>query len=368
MKRLLPGIGCFFSGDFVEIDIQQIGGMMPINDHYVIVGNGPAGNHAATTLREEDAGAKITIVSDEKISYYHKPRLTGFILDKISQKDLLVNPLDHYEKNDIQVRLGQAVDRIDPGSNTVFIKQSEKISYSHLIIASGSRARVLPAMQGFADHLKFVTSYADVIAYKPQIQGAGRFLVFGGDLVGFKFLKMLAAMGKEVTLMVYPNAFWPYDLTEDMLAQIHKTLSNFNADIIVKDDIKTIDKIDGAYRIKTLKGIEKTVDMVFSFNGLIPRIDFARGSGIDVDHGILVDEYLRTNMDNIYACGSCAQIYDPVIKSYATSIGWPNAVAQGKVAALNLLGAQKAIASAGRKYFDLEGVKIKTTWWEDAAN
>ncbi|MCK5349096.1 MAG: FAD-dependent oxidoreductase, partial [Desulfobacula sp.] len=107
------------------------------------------------------------------------------------------------------------------------------------------------------------------------------------------------------------------------------------------------------------------VDMVFSFNGLSPNIDFAKGSGIDIDYGILVNEYLKTNVDSIYACGSCAQIYNPTTKNYTTSIGWPNAVVQGEVAAFNLLGDHKIIESVGRKYFDLEGVKIKTTWWED---
>ncbi len=70
-------------------------------------------------------------------------------------------------------------------------------------------------------------------------------------------------------------------------------------------------------------------------------------------------------MERVYACGSCAQIYNPAVKSYSVSIGWPNAVAQGSVAALNLLGDNKITESVGRKYFDLEGVKIKTTWWED---
>ncbi|MCF6335886.1 MAG: FAD-dependent oxidoreductase [Spirochaetales bacterium] len=98
---------------------------------------------------------------------------------------------------------------------------------------------------------------------------------------------------------------------------------------------------------------------------MAPNIDFAVGCGLDTDHGILVDEYLKTNIDNIYACGSCAQVYNPSIKSYCVSIGWPNAMVQGEVCALNLLGEKKVVESVGRKYFDLEGVRIKTTWWDD---
>ena len=224
---------------------------------------------------------------------------------------------------------------------------------------------MLPTMSGYADHLKFVTSYTDVMEVKDEIRKAKDFFIFGGDLVGFKFLRMLNSMGKTVTILIYPEAFWPYHLTDGMLTQITESLSKFNATVIVKDDVSSIDEENGLYRIKTRNGIEKNVDMVFSFNGLTPNIEFAKRSGIDIDHGILVNEYLKTNVDSIYACGSCAQVYNPTINSYTTSIGWPNAVAQGEVAALNLLGDHKVIESVSQKYFDLEGVKIKTTWWEE---
>lgn len=339
---------------------------MPINDHYVIIGNGPAGNHAAATLRKKDKDARITIISDECIPFYYKPKLTGFIANEIAKMKLMVNPLDSYRKQDIRVRLGQEVGQINPESKSLFLNHMEKINYTKLIIASGSRARLLPSMSSYADHLKFITSYSDVMEYKEIIQSAKDFFIFGGDLVGFKFLKMLNSIGKTVTIMIHPDAFWPFNLTDDMLDQIFTSLSRFDVHIIIKDDISTIDRRkNGSYRIKTRKGIEKTVDEVFSFNGLIPNIEFAKGSGIDIDHGILVSQYLKTNMDDIYACGSCAQIYNPGIKSYTTSIGWPNAAVQGEVTALNLLGDHKVIESVGRKYLDLEGVKIKTTWWED---
>lgn len=338
---------------------------MPDNDHYVIIGNGPAGNHAAVALREKDKDAKITIISDECIPYYYKPRLTDYLAGKISREDILVDTTALYKGQDIRIRCGQEVSRIDPDSKILLLQHMEKIQYSKLIIASGSRARVLPSMSAYAEQLQFVTSYSDVMAVKEQIHNNTEFFIFGGDLVGFKFLRLLHSMGKKVSILIYPDAFWPYHLTSRMLSRITENLSRYTEDIIVNDDIRSIEHRNGSFRVFTRKGIEKTADMVFSFNGLSPNIEFAKGSGIDIDHGILVNEYLKSNIDSIYACGSCAQVYNPAIKSYSTSIGWPNAVAQGKVAALNLLGACKAVEPVSTKYFDLEGVKIKTSWWED---
>lgn len=338
---------------------------MPSTDHYVIIGNGPAGNQAALTLRKLDEAAKITIISGECVPFYSKPKLTGFIRGEVGIDELTLTSLEDYDKNNIRVRLGQTVERIDPENNAIFLYHMEKINYTGLIVASGSCARILPNMLPYAQHLHFVTSYTDVMEIKEKIAEKNDFFVFGGDLVAFRFMRMLKSMGKNTGILIYPNAFWPYNLNEDMLERITASLSGITDDIIVKDDIETIEKQGESYVLTTRKGVQKIVDLVFSFNGMLPNIDFAQGCGLDTDHGILVDEYLKTNVDNIYAAGSCAQIYNPQIKSYTVSIGWPNAVAQGEVAAHNIAGGLQKIDTVGRKYFDLEGVKIKTTWWGD---
>lgn len=338
---------------------------MPNNDHYVIIGNGPAGNQAAVTLREKDRDARITIVSDENLSFYSKPGLTRYIAGNLKASELVVQKLSFYQEKKIRLRLGQKVDRIDVGEKIVYLNHKEEIHYTKLVIASGSKARVLTAMRPYAHCLKHLTCYNDVMEFKDQIQAAKEFFVFGGDLVGFKFIKMLRKLDKQVTLLIYPHAFWPFDLTDEMQQTIVSSLTRAGASVVANDDICQISKNEKGYQVVTNKGVEKQVDMVFSFNGLIPRVEFAKGCGLDIDRGILVNETMQTNVKDVYACGSCAQIYNPKINAYTTSIGWPNALAQGEVAAMNLLGDHRVIESAGRKYFDLEGVKIKTTWWED---
>ena len=338
---------------------------MPNYDHYVIIGNGPAGNHAAAALRENDRDARITIISDENIPFYYKPGLTRYIAGDLTASGLVVQGLSFYREKNIRLRLGQRVDKIDSERKIVFLNHMEQVHYTKLVIASGSRARILPSMRSYADCLKHITTYNQVMEFKDQIQAANEFFVFGGDLVGFKFINMLRKMNKQVTLLIYPNAFWPFNLTEEMQETIVKNLSRNKVNVLAKDDISQITENENRYRILTQKGLEKNVDMVFSFNGLIPSVEFAKGCGLDIDHGILVNERMQTNVTDIYACGSCAQIYNLKINSYTTSIGWPNAVAQGEVTAMNLLGDHRVIEPVGRKYFDLEGVKIKTTWWED---
>ena len=338
---------------------------MASTDHYVIIGNGPAGNAAAETLREKDPDCRITIISDENIPFYYKPKLTNFISGQIAEADLLVYNPDFYTDQNIRLRLGQRVEEIEARTNTLYLSHMEAVNYTKLLIATGSKARVLPSMESYAHCLSFITEYEEVVAYRKQIRKAESFFIFGGDLVGFRFLKMLRKMGKQVTLMICPHAFWPFNITEEMQDTIAARLSDTGARIITQDDISHVVEDNGRYTVTTQEGQGVTVDMVFSFNGLVPRVDFARGCGLDIDRGILVNEYMQTCLDDIYACGSCAQIYNPKLNTYTTSIGWPNAQTQGRVAAENILGENREVQAVGRKYFDLEGVKIKTTWWED---
>ncbi len=336
-----------------------------MSSHYLILGNGPAGNRAALTLREHDPDGDITIISDENIEFYYKPRLTGYLAGNVTREKLTVHDFKFYEDHKIRLRLGQKVSALDFAGKQVLLDHCEPVGYDRLIIATGSTERLLPSLAPFKEYLKFITAYKEVMAFKDQIQKADEFFLLGGDLVGFRFSSMLRTMGKQVTMLLFSDAFWPFNLTDEMLESIEASLVKTGTKVISKDALANIEIRDGKSRITTKAGIEQAADLIFSFNGLIPRVDFAKGSGLDIDRGILVNEFLQTNVENVYACGSCAQIFHPGIKAYITSMGWPNADIQGKTAALNLLGEHHRVGSAPRKYFDLEGVQIKTAWWDD---
>ena len=95
---------------------------MPKKDHYVIIGNGPAGNKAADVLRENDRNARITILSDEHFSFYYRHKLCDFMSGVIDEDTLKVKFYKEYKEKNIRLRLGQRVEKIDPDSKTLFLK------------------------------------------------------------------------------------------------------------------------------------------------------------------------------------------------------------------------------------------------------
>ena len=105
--------------------------------------------------------------------------------------------------------------------------------------------------------------------------------------------------------------------------------------------------------------------MIGAFFGLAPNIQFLARSGLRVDRGILVDEYLNCGYEGVYATGDCAQIYHPEIHDYWVSIGHENAKFLGKAAALNLLGGTVEVEVAKESIFEVQGIKINTSWWTE---
>ena len=90
---------------------------------------------------------------------------------------------------------------------------------------------------------------------------------------------------------------------------------------------------------------------------------FLAGSGLRIERGILVDEYLQTAFEGVYAAGDCAQVYHPELRDYWVSVGFGNAKNLGRVAGLNLIGGKIQAQAAPRSIFQMEGISMNTSWW-----
>jgi len=107
------------------------------------------------------------------------------------------------------------------------------------------------------------------------------------------------------------------------------------------------------------------VGLIGAFFGLVPDIGFAARSGFKIDRGILVDEYLNTGVEGIFATGDCAQVYHPELRDYWVSIGHDNAVSLGRIAARNLVGEKVQVEISKESIYDVQGVKVNTSWWTE---
>jgi NADPH-dependent 2,4-dienoyl-CoA reductase/sulfur reductase-like enzyme len=105
--------------------------------------------------------------------------------------------------------------------------------------------------------------------------------------------------------------------------------------------------------------------LIGAFFGLVPDIGFLARSGLKIDRGILVDEYLNTGFPEVFAAGDCAQIFHPELRDYWVSVGYENALALGRAAASNLVSGDAQEAAEAESIFEVQGVRLNTSWWAD---
>lgn len=332
-------------------------------EHFVIIGNGPAANQAALTLRENSQDLLITLVGQEPFPYYKPHLLPEYVSGKLSEEALYFALPAYYKQSSTKLRLGQRVVNIDFQKKQVTLAHKEIITFTGLIIACGGRQRVPENMLMLQDLALTLKTPADAKAWIDTLSKVESVLIVGGDLTSLSLTRALLSLNKRVFFMLNEDSFWPLPLDSQTAEQVKHRLSVKGVDVMNGTRIKRIAKIsDRCIEVETDREMLQ-VGILGAFFGMIPNVRFLARSGLDIDRGILVNEHLQTRFDSVYAAGDCAQVYHPGIKDYWVSIGYENAVKLGRVAALNLLGGKYSVDAKPSSIFCSEGILVNTSWW-----
>lgn len=334
-------------------------------EHYVVVGNGAAANRAAEVLRQGDPEGRITLVSDEKDLFYFRHKLRKYISGAFPEEELRVHPLEWYRQRNIRLRLGQRVTCLDAASRTLYLQHMEKLSFTRLLVCCGSRPRIPEPLWEYRRLFTVVKTLDHARALRQRLPAVRSIFVAGGDLVSFRLTEEFLALGREVTFLVDRDAFWPLTPTPEQRREFAGSLARRGARVIQDDEVAALSEAGGGLKLRLASGGAVSCDLAGGFFGLVPDVDFLLGSGLDIDRGIMVNEFLQTNLEDIYAAGDCAQVYNPSLRSYWTSVGWPNARNLGETAALNILGDVVRAGRAKSSILSMEGVSVSTPWWQD---
>ena len=153
-----------------------------IEDHFVIIGNGPAANAAARTLREGAPDTRLTMISRELVREYKPKLLPDFVAGKLSEEELYVRPLDFYKQHGIKLRLGQEVVDVDFAARQVKLAHKEVVGYSGLIIAAGGKPHIPEPLQVFQHFMMTLKTVSDAHAWIERLSRTDSVLIVGGDL------------------------------------------------------------------------------------------------------------------------------------------------------------------------------------------
>lgn len=332
-------------------------------DHFVIIGNGPAGHEAAITLRERVPAARITLINRGRTASYRRRLLPEFIAGSVKETDLYITPVAAYKDQDIKLRCGQRVVNLNIEARELTLDHKEILPFTGLIIAVGGEPRIPEPFRVYKELMHTLKTLEDARVWIDRVSDIESVLIIGGDLTSFAMTKALLSLNKKVLFVIDEDAFWPLRSDAALVDQVSQQLTAKGVQVLKRKQIKGLKRISDETLQIQADDQRIEVGMVGAFFGLVPDLGFLAGSGLSIDRGILVDEYLNAGIEGIYATGDCAQIYHPELRDYWISIGHDNATALGRTAALNLAGGQIQAEAPKESIFDVQGIRINTSWW-----
>jgi NADPH-dependent 2,4-dienoyl-CoA reductase/sulfur reductase-like enzyme/predicted acylesterase/phospholipase RssA len=306
---------------------------------FVLLGNGPASVSAADTLRAEGAKGSILLISEEDYPPYERTYLSKqFLLGTQLKERVLIHSEAHYRENAIELMLSTHVEGVDAASRLVFTARGEAIHFSKLLIATGSKALPLVVPGSTLPGIHYLHTLADAEALKRDVSGAARVAILGGGFLGIELAVSLAKLGVSPVLIEEDHLLLHQLASPELSEFFSRYCAARGITVRTNDSAASFKGESRVEAVVTRSGESWPCDLAIAAIGAVPEIDFLRGSGIELGDGIIVNQYLETNVPGIFAAGDVANFYDIVSRERRRIEHWDNAVKQGRQAARNMLG------------------------------
>lgn len=308
----------------------------------VIVGGGLAGGSCAEMLRESEFSGSVAVVAAEAHAPYHRPPLTkSFVRGETDEQDALLEPTSWYAGHDIDLLLHRTATAIDPEQRCVWLDDGSSIGYGRLVLATGAEPRSpeWDGIESVADRVFTIRTLEDSERVRDHLRPGTSWLVVGGGYIGVETAASACECGCDVTLVMREEVLWEQFYGPEVGGYFQRRLAEHGVDVQPHQDIVQVEALDGGgVRATTSGGLVLDVDYVLAGIGVQPRIDLAVACGLEVDKGVLCDEFLVTSDPAIYAAGDIAQ-YESVVHGSRMRIEhWDVARRQGRYVAERIAG------------------------------
>jgi NAD(P)H-nitrite reductase large subunit len=301
---------------------------------HVLVGAGPASLNALETLRSLDPAAEITLICDEPP--YSRMVLPYLLAGSIEEQAVRTGDAAWFEGLGVATRFGSRVVALDPEADRVLLDDGSALPFDRLLLATGSRA-VRPSIPG-AEHPSVLTLWTLDDARAFLSRSHGDVIIVGAGFIAFTILDAIAARAERVRFVEQEPRILPHMLDEAAASMMQAQLVSRGIEVHTGTRLDGIDAGGSRPRLSFASGQSLESDAVILAVGVLPNADFLEGAGVDVDHGILVDDHLRTSRARVFAAGDVAQGPELQTGERRVHAIQPTAVDHGRVAAVNMAG------------------------------
>jgi NADPH-dependent 2,4-dienoyl-CoA reductase/sulfur reductase-like enzyme len=276
-----------------------------------IIGNGISGITAARYIRKL-SDHEIIVISAESDYFFSRTALMYVYMGHMRFKDIQPYENWFWEKNRIQLKNGY-VSSINYDAKTLQFKGGDELKYDKLILAVGSTPNKFGWPGQELNRVHGMYTKQDLEAMEKYSPGLQRAVIVGGGLIGLEMAEMFHSRHIPVTFLVREKSYWDAVMPAEESQMINRHIDEHHIDLRLTTELKEIidDGNGNACAVITNTGERIECGFVGLTAGVRPNVSFLKESGLEIQKGIVVNEFLETNMPDVYAIGDCAQISEP---------------------------------------------------------
>jgi 3-phenylpropionate/trans-cinnamate dioxygenase ferredoxin reductase subunit len=346
---------------------------------YLLIGGGVASSAAAQAIRELDHEGEVLLINQEATRPYHRPPLSKEALRNHQPRSaLFTHPAGWFASNGIELRTGRRATHIDTSRHIMTLDDGKEISFDQLLLATGASPRHLTIPGHDLPSLHYLRTFDDLERLHHAIDKAkaegrphlragsskrGRVAVIGSGLLGVELAASLNQMGLEVDLLIKDEYPWTRFAGETTARWVTRFLDQHQ--VIVHAHSAPL-RLEGDGRVQRVILPDQTIlhcDFAIAAVGIVTNKELLRGTPIAAEKAILTDAYCQTTVENIYAAGDCAAIFDPLFGKHRILDHFDSAKSVGALAGRNMAGANEPYSDVSHFWTTLFDVSLDA-WGE----
>jgi NADPH-dependent 2,4-dienoyl-CoA reductase/sulfur reductase-like enzyme len=322
---------------------------------HICLGGGRASAETIDTLLKAGVSGKtIALVGAERELPYNRPPLSkGYLLERESRDSLFVKPAAFYAEKKVSLFLNARALAVDPAARTVALDDGHVLEYETLLIATGSTPRRLSVPGENLPGIFTLRTVGDSEQIRRATETAKTAVVVGGGFIGMELASAFAQKGIRTTILHRGTAVFDKLGSPEASAFFAKYYEDRGVTIRYEDAAVGFEGDARVSGVRTKKGETLPADLVGVGVGVVPDIAFLQGSGITMENGVKVNEYLEASAPGVYAAGDVASFFDPLYERHRRIEHWDTAIQHGRVAGKNMAGKHEPYAAVSYFFSDI---------------
>lgn len=306
-------------------------------EDFLIIGGSAAGTTAAGVIRNLRVDASVAIICEEPYELYSRVLIPHYIRHRVNREQVFLKKPQWYAEEKIEFLKGVRVESLDCQKKEVKLSSGDTINFGKLLIAVGGKAIPFDAPGSNLENIFYMRTIDDADRIISAASKAKSGIIIGGGFIGLEFASCFQANGiKDIKILVMEPYFWQGKLDEVSSKVLTNTLEKNGIKILTNEEAAEFrgstpnrGRTPIVTEVITKSGRKFEAQIAGIGIGIKPDIEWLRNSGIEINRGILTNEYLETNVADIFAAGDCAEFKDVIFERQHILGNWANATNQG---------------------------------------